>query len=401
MKIPRFFEHKHGTEPHEAAVEAPVVHLDKDQLRELSAVFSAPRWLRNLGVASWLLVGVAALLFGLTWVMGVTSSIALPVLVGLIVSTVASPAVTWLHAHRVPRAAGAVLVLLALIAIAVVIVLLVIGGISSQLDAIRENASAGADKIRSWVESAGVSNSGATSTSDSVQKSVGETASTLIHGLAKGVQGIASAAFFLSFLAFSIFFILKDGPAMRRWLDGHLGVPLPVAQTITQGVIKAMRRYFLGTTIVAVFNAVVVGLGALVLDVPLAGTIAVVTLVTAYIPFIGAVVAGAFAVLLALGSQGTETALIMLVIVILANGLLQNIVSPIAMGATLRMNPLLILVVTISAGSFFGTIGMVIAAPLTSAAIHISQDLGRAREAARRRIGETQSAGAAPAEQPA
>jgi predicted PurR-regulated permease PerM len=400
VRIPRFFEHEHETEPIEA-VEAPVVHLDQDQLRRLSAVFSAPRWLRNLGVASWLLVGVAALLFGLTWVMGVTSSIALPVLVGLIVATVASPAVTWLHAHRVPRAAGAVLVLLALIAIAVVIVLLVIGGISSQLDAIRENAAAGADKIRSWIESAGVSSSGATSTSDSVQKSVGETASTLIHGLAKGVQGIASAAFFLSFLAFSIFFILKDGPAMRRWLDHHLGVPLPVAQTITQGVIKAMRRYFLGTTIVAVFNAVVVGLGALVLDVPLAGTIAVVTLVTAYIPFIGAVVAGAFAVLLALGSQGTETALVMLVIVILANGLLQNIVSPIAMGATLRMNPLLILVVTISAGSFFGTIGMVIAAPLTSAAIHISQDLGRAREAARRRMGETQTASSAPAEQPA
>ena len=90
MKIPRFLEHKHETEPGEAAVEAPVVQLDKDQLRELSAVFSAPRWLRNLGIASWLLVGVAELLFGLTWVMGVTSSIALPVLVGLIVSTVAS-----------------------------------------------------------------------------------------------------------------------------------------------------------------------------------------------------------------------------------------------------------------------------------------------------------------------
>jgi predicted PurR-regulated permease PerM len=396
------FDHKDEPQA-ETAVEAPVVQLDERQLRQLSAVFAAPRWLRNLGVASWLLVGVAALLFGLTWVMGVTSSIALPVLVGLIVATVASPAVTWLHTHHVPRAAGAVLVLLALIAIAVVIVLLVIGGISSQLDAIRENASAGADKIKSWLESAGVSNSGATSTSDSVQKSVGETASTLIHGLAKGVQGIASAAFFLSFLAFSIFFILKDGPGMRRWLDRHLGVPLPVAQTITQGVIKAMRRYFLGTTIVAVFNAVVVGLGALVLDVPLAGTIAVVTLVTAYIPFIGAVVAGAFAVLLALGSQGTETALIMLVIVILANGLLQNIVSPIAMGATLRMNPLLILVVTISAGSFFGTIGMVIAAPLTSAAIHISQDLARARAVARRKIGETPvaSTGPPPAEQPA
>jgi len=75
-------------------------------------------------------------------------------------------------------------------------------------------------------------------------------------------------------------------------------VPAPAAATITGGVIKAMRRYFLGVTIVAAFNATVVGIGALVLDVPLAGTIAVVTFVTAYIPFVGAVVSGAFAVLL-------------------------------------------------------------------------------------------------------
>ncbi len=88
----------------------------------------------------------------------------------------------------------------------------------------------------------------------------------------------------------------------------------------------------------------------------------------------------------------------MLVIVILANGLLQNVVQPIAMGATLRMNPLLILVVTISAGAFFGTVGLIVAAPLTSAAIHISADLGRVRSVARR----TQSAEpTVAAEQPA
>jgi predicted PurR-regulated permease PerM len=77
---------------------------------------------------------------------------------------------------------------------------------------------------------------------------------------------------------------------------------------------------------VAAFNAVVVGVGALILDVPLAGTIAVVTFVTAYVPVVGAFISGAFAVLLALGAEGSQTALIMLVIVILANGLLQNIV---------------------------------------------------------------------------
>ncbi|HEU5009097.1 MAG TPA: AI-2E family transporter, partial [Gaiellaceae bacterium] len=123
------------------------------------------------------------------------------------------------------------------------------------------------------------------------------------------------------------------------------------------------------------------GLAAYLLDVPLAGTIAVVVFVTAYIPFIGAFVSGAFAVLLTLSSQGTTAAAIMLVVVILANGLLQNIVQPIAFGATLDLNPLVVLIVTIGFGSLFGMIGMVLAAPLTSAAIHISKELGAARAA--------------------
>jgi predicted PurR-regulated permease PerM len=369
-----------------------VVQLDAEQLSELSAVFSAPRWLRDLGVAAWLLVGVAALLVGLTWIAGLTSTIVEPVLVGLVVATVASPGVGWLHRRRIPRALGALLVLLLVVALAAVIVMLVVGGIRAQSDEIAAQANAAADKFAGWVEDVGVDQSGASTASDNLKSSVPDVISTFIHGVATGISGLASLGFFLSFAAFSIFMLLKDGPALRAWLDGHLGVPQTVAHTITGNVVTSVRRYFLGTTIVAGFNAVVVGIGALLLDVPLAGTIAVVTLVTAYIPFIGAVVSGAFAVVLALGSKGTTTALIMLVIVVLANGLLQNIVQPIAMGATLRMNPLLILVVTISAGAFFGMAGMVLAAPLVSAAMHISRDLRRVRSATQPAEGQTVTA---------
>jgi putative heme transporter len=359
-----------------------VVQLDADQLRQLSAVFSAPRWLRDLGVASWLLVGVAALLVGLTWVMGMTSTIAVPVLVGLVISTVASPAVSWLHSHRWPRALGALLVLLCVIAIAVLIVILVVGGVRAQSDEIAKEASAAADKFQQWLKDLGVNQTGATTASDNLKSSVPDVIHVFTKGLAAGISGLTSLGFFIAFSAFSTFMLLKDGPLLRRWVNGHLGVPDLVATTITGRVVHSVRQYFLGTTIVAGFNAVVVGLGAWLLHVPLAGTIAVVTFVTAYIPFIGAFVSGAFAVVLALGSKGTTTALIMLVIVILANGLLQNIVQPIAMGATLRMNPLLILVVTISAGAFFGTAGLILAAPLTSAAIHISGDLAKVRATA-------------------
>ena len=86
----------------------------------------------------------------------------------------------------------------------------------------------------------------------------------------------------------------------------------------------------------------------------------------------------------------------MLVIVILANGLLQNIVQPIAFGATLDLNPLVILIVTIGFGALFGTIGMILAAPLTSAAVHISRELARAKAAERGAAG-----GAPPEPEPA
>jgi putative heme transporter len=359
----------------------PVVQLDADQLRELSAVFSAPRWLRDLGVAAWLLVGVAALLVGLTWVLGMTSTIVVPVLVGLVISTVGSPAVSWMHGHRIPRALGSLVVLLFVIAIAVLIVILVVGGIRGQSDEIAAEASAAADKFQQWLKDLGVDQSGASAASNDVKSSVPDIIHVFTRGLAAGISGLTSVGFFIAFSAFSTFMLLKDGPALRRWLNGHLAVPLVVADTITGRVVHSVRQYFLGTTIVAGFNAVVVGLGALLLDVPLAGTIAVVTFVTAYIPFVGAFVSGAFAVVLALGAKGTTTAALMLVIVLLANGLLQNVVQPIAMGATLRMNPLLILIVTISAGAFFGTAGLILAAPLTAAAIHISGDLAEVRAA--------------------
>lgn len=278
-----------------------------------------------------------------------------------------------------PRALATVVVLLGILAVTVAIILLVIGGITSQHAAISEHTSEGVSKLESWAKSLGVSQSGAASAGDQLKQDVPAMISTLTKGVISGIRGLASLAFTLSLALLSVFFLLKDGPSMRGWVDHHLGVPPSVARTITGGVLRSLRGYFLGVTLVATFNGVVVGLGALILGVPLAGTIAVVTLVLAYIPFIGAFVAGAFAVIIALGASGTTTALIMLVIVILANGLLQNLVQPFAMGSALDLHPLVVLVVTIASGCLFGTLGLILAAPLLSAAVHIMRDLSRAQ----------------------
>jgi predicted PurR-regulated permease PerM len=371
-----------AAEAEPVSVEPQAIKLDMGQLRELSAVFGAPRWLRDIGIASWLLVGLTLLVVGLMALLTITSVIVEPVLIGLILATVSTPVVTWLQRKGVPRLGGAFLVLVGFLALGVLILVMVLGGIVGQSDEIKSSASAAAAKAQSWLEDAGVDSSGASSANQNVSDGTSSTISTFVKGLGAAVQGVTALVFFVVFSVFSLLFLLKDGPSFRRFVDSHMGVPLNVAQTITGNVISALRRYFGGVTIVATFNAVVVGLGALILDVPLAGTIAVVTFVTAYIPFIGAFVSGAFAVILALGSEGTQTALIMLVIVLLANGLLQNVVQPIAFGATLRMNPLLVLVTTIGFGAIFGMSGLVLGAPLTSAAIHITGDLAKARAAA-------------------
>jgi putative heme transporter len=383
MRIPRFWQQGSGdpSPQREAVPDSETPRLDALQSGELEGVFATPDWLRDLGYSSWMLLGVAALLFAFILLLAATSTIVLPVTAGFIVASVSAPIVRKLGDRGVPRAAGAAIVLLGIVLIAAAVFWMVLRGIMSESDQISQAANQAADKVQGWLTDAGASQSSASNATSSTQTAVPQAVSTLVHGATTLIGGLTSLAFALSFTAFAIFFLLKDGPKMRAWTNQHMGVPLPVAEIITGNVVLSLRRYFAGVTVVAAFNAVVVGIGALVLDVPLAGTIAVVTFVTAYVPFIGAFVSGAFAVMLALGTQGTDTAIAMLVIVILANGGLQNIVQPIAFGATLRLNPLLVLVVTIGAGALFGMIGLVLAAPLTSALFQISSQLGAVRRA--------------------
>lgn len=348
--------------------------------RDLTRMFGPPAWLQDLGLTAWFLLGLGLVLVGLIVLLGEISSIVMPVVTGTIVAAVAGPSVSWLQRHGFPRAAGAALVLLGLLGIAVVVFLLVVNGIVANGDQISTLVSSAVDKIEGWANDAGVE--GTSGPTNDAKDGIVQAGQTLIQGVASGITGLTSLAFFLSFTLFGTFFLLKDGPTIRAFVDRNLGVPVAVANVVTGNVLSSMRRYFLGVTIVATFNGVVVGIAAYLLGVPLAGTIAVVTLVTAYVPFIGAVVSGAFAVMLALASEGTEVALAMLVVVILANGLLQNVVQPVAFGATLDLNPLAVLIVTIGAGSLFGMVGLVLAAPLASAAVHISRDLAIARAAA-------------------
>jgi putative heme transporter len=360
--------------------------------QDLTGLFATPAWLRDLGFTAWLLVGVTLLVVGGVWLAALTATIVMPVITAAVVAAVASPLVAWLERRGMARGLATALLMVGAVVFAGGVVFVVLAGITSQFDGIGSHLSSAKDTIAGWLSDLGVDAKTAASAKQDASSAVTGAVSALLEGVAGGLKHLSSLAFFLALTALSLFFLLKDGRVIRRWGESHMRVPPAVAHQMTGRLLQALRGYFLGVTIVAAFNAVVVGVGALLLGVPLAGTIAAVTFFGAYVPYLGAWGAGAFSVLLALGGAGSDAAIGMIVIQLLANGLLQQMVQPIAYGAALGIHPLAVLVVTIGGGALFGAVGLILAAPLTSAITRIAADFARNRAAAEARASEPQAA---------
>ncbi len=365
-----------------APPDAPPAAPDGFAPRDFAALFATPRWLRDLGTSAWLAVGVTLLVVGLVWLLSLTQTIVVPVITAAVVAAVASPVVGRIERHGVGRGLASALLLLAAVVLAGAVIVLVLAGIASQHDEIAGQLATAKDTLARWLTDLGVSTGAAQDAKQELSAAVGKAVPQLLHGVAGGLQRLSSLVVFLGLTLLSLFFLLKDGHVIRGWAERHLRVPPPVAHGMGDRVVESLQGYFLGVTAVAVFNAVIVLAGALILGVPLAGTIALVTFLGAYVPYLGAWTAGVFAVLVALGGVGTEAAIGMALIQLLANGLLQQMIQPIAYGATLGIHPLAVLVVTIAGGALFGAVGLILAAPVTAAVTRIAADLAAAGEPA-------------------
>jgi len=346
----------------------------------MSRLVGVPDWLRGIGAIAWLITGVIVLVVGVVWLLSLAHTIVMPLIAAGIVAAVGSPAVRWLESHRVPRAAGAGLILLAIIALGAGLVVLVVGGIASQSGDIGDSLARAKTAVAGWLTDLGVDSGQAQQSTDEAGSTGSAAVEALLHGLAKGIAGLSSLVFFLALTTLSLFFLLKDGPTIRAWTERQLPVPPAIAQTVTRRVLQSLRGYFVGVALIAAYNGLVVGIGALALGVPLVATIVLVTFVGGFIPYLGAWAAGIFAVLIALGGAGTSEAIGMGIVLLLANGVLQQLVQPFAYGAALGIHPLAVLVVTIGGGAIFGAVGLILAAPLTSAIVRIGSDVRDARE---------------------
>ena len=204
------------------------------------------------------------------------------------------------------------------------------------------------------------------SASQSAVSGVAASASSVLSGVGAGLFGVFIGAVLL-------YYLLSDYPRIVDYVSSHLGMPADLGKGVVDDASLSLRGYFQGTTITGFVVAVFIGVGVWALGVPLAGPIAVVTFLTCYIPFFGAIISGAFAFLIALGTNGFTSAMLVLVVVLVAQNLLQTIVNSKAMGESLSLHPIVVLVVTMLGGIFVGLLGAMLAAPVVATLLRAAQ----------------------------
>lgn len=102
-------------------------------------------------------------------------------------------------------------------------------------------------------------------------------------------------------------------------------------------------------------------------------------MVTSYVPYLGAIVSGIFAFLVALGAGGVGAAVVVLVIVLLMQNIIQTIIQNRLASNQLQLHPLVTFIATILGGMVFGVLGAMLATPLTAAVIRAREDMLRMR----------------------
>jgi putative heme transporter len=330
-----------------------------------ASLFTPPPWATDMGRWGWIIIAVIIVLAAAFAALAATRLLVMAALFAVLLGGTFLPVVDWLQHHHFRRWLGALLVVVLTIVLAISIGLVVVHGLVDQVPTIQKNVDAAVSSIQKSLDSTtGLS-------PDQVDK-VKSGVQSLLKGMASGASGSIGA--FISgvgSLIFGIFisinigvWVLIRGREIGSWASRHLPpIPPPTAYRIIADSARFFRGYIYGSTIVGLFNAAVIGIGAQVIDVPMAGTIAIVAWLTNYIPYFGAIISGAFAVLIAYGAGGTSMAIPMLILVIIANGFLQTLISQFALGSALNLHPLVVLFATTAGGILFGAVGGVFAAP--------------------------------------
>lgn len=293
--------------------------------------------------------------------------VVVPTLIAILVAAAVSPLVRILSSRGVPRGLAAWIALLTGLGVLGLVGWAVVAGVQGEWDELRDSAIEGLAELRDFLVSGPLP-------IDAQQIDQAQTAAVdALSGSAVrtgAVEGAVVAAEVVAgmFLAVVVlFFLLKDGPKIWQFFLRPLsGDRLVRMERVGERGVDVLGGYVRGTAIVALVDAVIIGVALVILGVPLALPLALIVFLGAFIPLVGATVAGALAALVALVANGPFTALIVLGVVIAVNQIEGDVLAPIVLGRAVALHPLAILLALTAGAILAGVIGALLSVPLAA-----------------------------------
>ncbi|QES07067.1 AI-2E family transporter [Streptomyces venezuelae] len=333
-------------------------------------------------IAAWCVVlllaaGVAAV--GI-WLCAVFRTAVTPVLLAILGTALLGPLHRRLVRLGVRTSLAAALTVLAVLAVVGGATYIVVAALIETGDQIVASLRQAATDIAEHLGAAGTSLDDVAKNAKSLLEKFGGTAASgVISGISVVGEMLATAVLALLFM----FFFLRDSDraagALRSLVPRTTG---DLVEAMARRAFEAVEGFMRGTTLVALVDAVLIGVGLVVLDVPGAVGLAALVFVTAYIPYLGAFLSGAIAVLVALADRGFVIALWVLGIVLAVQVIEGNVLQPMVQSRTVQMHPAAVMLAITAGASVAGVLGMLLAVPLTAAATGVLGEL-RTRYGAR------------------
>ncbi|GAA1352711.1 AI-2E family transporter [Streptomyces beijiangensis] len=332
-------------------------------------VAAVPWGMRVAAEAGWRLLVLAGTLWVLMKVISAIQLVVFAFVAALLVTALLQPTVARLRRMGLPRGLATAVTAIAGFVLMGLVGWFVVWQVMENLDTLSTKVQDGIQELKRWLLNSPFHvtedqiNQIAKNLTDTIGANTNEITSTGLQGITVMVETLTG----MLLAMFSTLFLLYDGARIWKWCLKL--VPAQARPGLAGAGPRAWRTltaYVRGTVIVAMIDAIFIGLGIYFLKVPMAVPLAVFIFLFAFIPLVGAVMSGALAVVVALVTEGVFTALMVLAVVLAVQQIEGHILQPFILGRAVRVHPLAVVLSVAAGGLVAGIGGAVVAVPLVA-----------------------------------
>ena len=324
----------------------------------------------QLAAYSWRLIVIGVVALAGLWLLREARVVFFPVVIALFLTRALSPISAWLQRHRWRPGLAAATCIVCFFVLLTVLMTIAIRSFAGEAESIRPTLTEAVNDIEDWlVEDSPfeVSRDNVDSIRDRVANEFDNLTRSSDGAIGNQATLVAEVVTGTVLAIFLTFFMLRDGRRFADWISrrGQGDRPARIRRSL-DAAWETLAGYLRGASLLGIVEAIVIGTTLWIAGARLIAPVMVITMLGAYIPFIGAVLAGITAVLVALVTAGTGPAIAVAVVVVIVQQLDNDLLAPVIYGRALSLHPVVVLLSVVAGGALLGLVGTVLAVPVVA-----------------------------------